>query len=166
MKLDFSKIKGTSSFEYTPDLTNFFKNLASSVIKEFLGAHSVIKTVKEDEIYSLSFDIDASLIVYSSLTHNPFEYPMHIEEELLYTRNKVFDSENVEFVDSDSLDLDEIVFSLIITNIPLTLHAPNDEYVKTDTYRVMSEDDYLKEKNENFTSPFDALKDIDFDSED
>ena len=88
---------------------------------------------------------------------------MTIDEELFFTQKQEFDSEDVEYVDKDYIDLDEIIFSLIVTQIPITLHGPEDEYVKTDTYRVMSEEEYLSENSSNFGSPFDALKDINFD---
>ena len=156
MKLEFSKIKNLSRFDYSPELDTYLNSIGRSVIQN-------INSVKDGDVYSIKFHYDVVLVVLSSLTNKPFEYPMAIDEELFFTQKQEFDSEDVEYVDKDYIDLDEIIFSLIVTQIPITLHGPEDEYVKTDTYRVMSEEQYLSENSSNFGSPFDALKDINFD---
>ena len=165
MKLDFSKIKEASKFDYEPQLESYLDNIGRKVIKKINSISGSVESVKHDEIYSLKLNYKVVLELVSSLSNKEFEYPMNIDEELFFTKKKEFDSEDVEYVDKDFIDLDEIIFSLIIAQIPITLHAPDDEYVKTDTYRVMSEEEYLKEENSSFGSPFDALKDLNFDED-
>lgn len=163
MKLEFSKIKNLSRFDYSPELDTYLKSIGRGVIQNINSVKGFVENVKHGDVYSIKFHYDVVLVVLSSLTNKPFEYPMAIDEELFFTQKQEFDSEDVEYVDKDYIDLDEIIFSLIVTQIPITLHGPEDEYVKTDTYRVMSEEEYLNENNSNFGSPFDALKDINFD---
>ena len=55
------------------------------------------------------------------------------------------------------MDLDNIIYTLIVSSLPISIHAPNEEVIESDEYRVISEDDLDSEN----TSPFDVLKDLD-----
>ncbi len=65
-----------------------------------------------------------------------------------------------------SIDLDLVALSLIVSSLPLRIVRPDSELPKGGKgYNVYDEDSYLAEQEQNEkSSPFDALKDIDFDT--
>ena len=60
-----------------------------------------------------------------------------------------------------------MIYSLIITNLPTRLVKKSESYPRGESYRVISEEEYLKDKEkEEGGNAFDALKDLEFDEED
>jgi hypothetical protein len=60
--------------------------------------------------------------------------------------------------------MDPYIFNLLSASVPLSPKAPNAKAPKSGNgYRVLSEDEFLSEKEEQGNSQFDALKDLDFD---
>ena len=60
--------------------------------------------------------------------------------------------------------MDHYIFNLLSASVPLSPKAPNAKAPQSGKgYRVLSEEEFLKEKEEQGNSQFDALKDIDFD---
>ena len=60
--------------------------------------------------------------------------------------------------------MDHYIFNLLSASVPLSPKAPNATAPKSGKgYRVLSEEEFLKEKEEQGNSQFDALKDLEFD---
>ena len=65
------------------------------------------------------------------------------------------------------IDLDPHILALILAEVPHTLTKSGASLPKSGNgYRVLSEDDYLKEKNHKGNSAFDILDTIEFDDND
>lgn len=160
MRIDFSKVKSFEKIDYIGDL-NFYNNTKSlKTIKDYKSVEGVVEIQKADSVIIVKYDIHAVLNVLSTLSGEEFEYPLDINEILYYTDKKEMDSEDVFYVKEGYVDLDQEIYSLIITSIPLILHKEGEEYPKGKNYRVISEDEI--DENDGFNySPFDKLKDLD-----
>ena len=58
--------------------------------------------------------------------------------------------------------MDEIIYSLIVINLPLNPHKDDESLDNIEGIHVYSEDEAEKERANN--SPFSKLKDMDFDN--
>lgn len=160
MRIDFSKVKSFEKIDYIGDL-NFYNNTKSlKTIKDYKSVEGVVEIQKADSVIIVKYDIHAVLKVLSTLSGEEFEYPLDVNETLYYTDKKEMDSEDVFYVKEGYVDLDQEIYSLIITSIPLILHKEGEEYPKGKNYRVISEDEIDENDGSNY-SPFDKLKDLD-----
>ena len=160
MRIDFSKVKSFEKIDYIGDL-NFYNNTKSlKTIKDYKSVEGVVEIQKADSVIIVKYDIHAVLNVLSTLSEEEFEYPLDVNETLYYTDKKEMDSEDVFYVKEGYVDLDQEIYSLIITSIPLILHKEGEEYPKGKNYRVISEDEIDENDGSNY-SPFDKLKDLD-----
>lgn len=160
MRIDFSKVKAFEKIDYIGDL-NFYNNTKSlKTIKDYKSVEGVVEIQKADSVIIVKYDIHAVLNVLSTLSGEEFEYPLDVNETLYYTDKKEMDSEDVFYVKEGYVDLDQEIYSLIITSIPLILHKEGEEYPKGKNYRVISEDEIDENDGSNY-SPFDKLKDLD-----
>lgn len=160
MRIDFSKVKSFEKIDYIGDL-NFYNNTKSlKTIKDYKSVEGVVEIQKADSVIIAKYDIHAVLNVLSTLSGEEFEYPLDVNETLYYTDKKEMDSEDVFYVKEGYVDLDQEIYSLIITSIPLILHKEGEEYPKGKNYRVISEDEIDENDGSNY-SPFDKLKDLD-----
>lgn len=160
MRIDFSKVKSFEKIDYIGDL-NFYNNTKSfKTIKDYKSVEGVVEIQKADSVIIVKYDIHAVLNVLSTLSGEEFEYPLDVNETLYYTDKKEMDSEDVFYVKEGYVDLDQEIYSLIITSIPLILHKEGEEYPKGKNYRVISEDEIDENDGSNY-SPFDKLKDLD-----
>ena len=160
MRIDFSKVKSFEKIDYIGDL-NFYNNTKSlKTIKDYKSVEGVVEIQKADSVIIVKYDIHAVLNVLSTLSGEEFEYPLDVNETLYYTDKKEMDSEDVFYVKEGYVDLDQEIYSLIITSIPLILHKEGEEYPKGKNYRVISEDEIDENDGSNY-SPFDKLKELD-----
>ena len=94
MKIDFAKVKGKETIAYSGDL-NYFNNFnKSKTIKEFKSVEGKVTLEKADAVLIIKYDINAVLDVFSTLTNEPFEYPISIDETLYYTSEKEMESDD------------------------------------------------------------------------
>ena len=163
MRIEFNKINSREKINYSGDL-NFFSNINNfPSIKEYKKVEGFIEVEKADSIIIIKYDIHAVLTVLSTLSNEPFEYPLDIDETYYYTDKKEMESEDVFYIEEGYIDLDQEIYSLIVTSLPLTLHKKDEVYPKGEKYRVLKEEEINDDDGSN-SSPFDILKDLDLDN--
>ena len=160
MKLQFAKIQSNETIDYALELNEPLVINKASIVS-IKAAAGTIDLAKADDVYIINYHIKANLTVLSSVSNEPFDYEETIEEEIYYTDKSEFKSNDVFFINKDYIDLDEEVFSLIITSLPIQLHKPGEDYPKGENFRVISEEDLEKEMEEESDSPFAKLLDLD-----
>lgn len=158
MKINFDSIKGLENVKYSPIIEEFNKLNYSDRIKEFKKVNIEISFEKINEILKCEFKIDFEAFVISSYTLKPFNYLKNIDDILYFTTNKEYEDEDV-ILCKEIIDLDNYVYSLILSSIPLNAHKSGEKLKNFDDINVYSEDEYKKNKE----SPFDILKDIEID---
>lgn len=162
MKIQFAKIQSNETIDYSLELQEPISVNKASIVS-INGANGTIDLEKADDVYILTYHIEANLTVLSSISNEPFDYNEEIEETLYYTDKKEFKSNDVFYINKDYIDVDEEVFSLIITSLPIQLHKPGEEYPSGENYRVISEDDLEKEESQENNPAFAVLDELDLD---
>lgn len=159
MKVKFSSFKNLEIFEYQFDKKRFNSLNFSRDVSSFNNVELKIESFKVDDILKIKFIGLVDLTLISTYTFQEYKDRLKINDELFFTNNPEFESEEV-FLVSEEIDLDQILYSLIITSIPMNHHKKGEKLPSGDGYRVITEDDL---ENEIKSSPFDKLIDLDFD---
>lgn len=160
MKLQLLNVKDERIIQYKDSGKTFNELNFSKIIKEFKEVEGTIGIKKVDKIFFVTFDITANLVVYSSLTYEPFTYTHKFSEDLEFCNDENYCDDNVILFDGDALILEDVIYSLIITTLPIKLTKKGEKAPVGENYRVLSEDEYYKEKDSEGNA-FDKLKDLD-----
>lgn len=162
MKIYFSQIKDHEVIEYNSLLEDYVDG-TDTTLKGVNSSKGEIELNKFDHSLIVKVNVLFNVDVVSSYSSEVFKTKIKVNDELYFTNSKSLDSDDFIFV-NDEIDLDNYIYSFLITSIPLNIHKPGEALPKGDGYRVLSEDEFKKEKESSGGNAFDALKDIDFDN--
>ncbi|MBR1581567.1 MAG: DUF177 domain-containing protein [Bacilli bacterium] len=157
MKIYFKEINGTKDFDIAIDLKKLNEEYESSTIKKINSLSGTIKANKVDDILILDFQIDSNLTLISSYSLKDFDKDFSVDDTLYFTDEEECASEDTLLVKNE-IDIDNIVYSLLVTSLPIKLYADDEKVIKGNGYRVLKEGEEDEENDES--SPFDVLKDI------
>ena len=112
----------------------------------------------------VNLHIKADVVLQCSYTLKPFESIIKSDEELHFASYvEEGDDDLIEFK-GNSIELDKYIFDSISASIPPSPKAPGAKLPSGGKgYRVISSEEFEKEKEEKTDSRFDALKDLEFD---
>ena len=123
-----------------------------------------IKANRYDDFIEVMLCVKADLTLQSSYTLKPFNYELKTEEEYHFSSYQEDADDDFIIYKGNIIHLDELIFNLISASIPMAPKAPGETLQKVDgSVRVMSEEDYLKEKAEAVDPRFAKLDDLDID---
>lgn len=163
MRLSFFNIQKKETFNYkgNPKTYNDLNHTKNIVSFNSVGGKILVERV--EEVCIIRFKIVANLTVLSSVSNEPFSYKEKIDEVLCYTNRKSYArADYIILEEKDYIEIEDVVYSLLVANLPIKLHKRFETYPEGENYKVYSEDDYLASKEESGEgSPFDALKDLD-----
>ena len=75
--------------------------------------------ISENDVIVINASIKTKLKLSCSRCLDTFIYPIDIDIEERFTNNKELDSEEIMFVDGDTLDITEIIENSIISTLPI-----------------------------------------------
>lgn len=117
----------------------------------------------EDFIY-VNLLVKADVILQCSYSLKPFDSTVKGDEELHFASYVEEGDDDLIIYKGNSIELDKYVFDLISASIPLSPKAPGAKLPSGGKdYRVLSIDEFAREKEEKSDPRFDALKDLDLD---
>lgn len=124
-------------------------------IKKFNGVSGEIITNKVSNIVTIKFKLDIDLTLISSYTLKEFDSKYKLNDTLYFTDLEELENDDVFYIDNNVINLDECIYSLIITMIPLNVHIKGEKLPNVKGVDVIKEDDVKK------SSPFDVLDGLD-----
>ena len=164
MILDVTKLSYTKAQNLKDDLTfdpEVF--VCHTPLIEVKSCHVELQTQRFEEFIYVTISLKAKVVLECSYTLKHFETTINGTDELHFAPSKDEDEDCIEYK-GNLINMDYYIFNLLSASVPLSPKAPNAKTPSSGNgYRVLSEDEFLKEKEEGGNSPFDALKDIDFD---
>ena len=164
MRLDVAKLPYTKVFEQQEDLSfdpTIF--VCHSPLIEVKNCHAELKAQRFEEFIYVTLSIKAKVVLECSYTLQHFVSVISGVDELHFAPSKDEDEDCIEYKGT-SIDMDHYIFNLLSASVPLSPKAPNAKAPTSGKgYRVLSEEEFLKEKEEGGNSQFDALKDLEFD---
>ena len=164
MKLDVLKLPYTKVAELKEDVVfdpEVF--VCHNPLVSIESCHAELKAQRFEEFIYVSISIKAKVTLQCSYTLENFETIIEGSDELHFAPSKDEDEDCIEYKGT-SIEMDHYIFNLLSASVPLSPKAPNATAPKSGKgYRVLSEEEFLKEKEEQGNSQFDALKDLEFD---
>lgn len=117
--------------------------------------------------FIVGLDIDATVTVPCAISLNPIEIDIEtkISETFVFDINLLEEeNEDTIWVEGLEIDLWPFIWSAILSEIPLKVVDPELEtYPEGKGWKVMTEADYTKEKEETIDPRLEILKDFKFD---
>ena len=121
-----------------------------------------VKAVATDYESILCIDVEISALVIGVCSYSleDVEIPLKIKDQLVFTDDET-DEDNY-YIKGNIVDLDEYILGILLANVPVRIikkgaKLPGDG----NDYRVISEDQYQKEKEKKPDSRWGALDDLD-----
>ena len=130
-------------------------------VRSITSCHMSLSVTNYDDLVTLFFRINGEVKTACAYTLEEIPYQYSISDVIELTG-----SEDDEFeMKGDEIDINEILITLIVSNIPIKVTKPGASLPKDgDGYRFISEEQAEAEKAER-PSAFDVLDDWDFDDE-
>ena len=162
MNINFSSFKEGSkeTISYSPLIETLNELNHSSIISKINNASGEITFSKVNDILIIDFDLIFNIDAISAYSLKNINKNIDVVDTLYFTNDQNNESEEV-FYTKEIISLDEIVYSLLLTSIPLNILGDDETLPSGDDFNVYSEDELIVELNKEKESPFDVLKDID-----
>ena len=159
LKLPYTKVQTLSEdISFDPEVFKCHKPLVNVI-----SCHAELKAQRFEEFIYVTLSIKAKVTLQCSYTLKNFETTIEGVDELHFAPSRDEDEDCIEYKGT-SIDMDQYIFNLLSASVPLSPKAPNAKAPTSGKgYRVLSEEELIKEKEEEGNSQFDALKDLDFD---
>ena len=111
--------------------------------------------------------INGEADVIASCSYTLEDVPLHVAfKETLYFSNEVMGSQECYYEPGVEVDLDPHILALILAEVPHNIVKKGASLPKSGNgYRVISEEEYEKERQNKKNSAFDILDSIEFDEE-
>ena len=115
----------------------------------------------------LQCSINGEADVIASCSYTLDDVPLHVNfKDTLYFSSEVMGSQECYFEPGVEIDLDPHILALILAEVPHNIVKSGATLPKSGNgYRVLSEEDYQKEKQNKKNSAFDILDTIEFDED-
>lgn len=148
LKLPYTKIQNLSEdVSFDPEV--FVCHIPLIEVKE---CHAELEAQRFVEFIYVTLTVKAKVVLQCSYTLKNFETTIICSDELHFAPNKDEDEDCIEYR-GNSIDMDPYIFNLLSASVPLSPKAPNAKAPKSGNgYRVLSEDEFLSEKEEQGNS--------------
>ncbi len=165
MILEVNKLNSSKQYVSEEEIT--FDTDTYKCILPLIAVNKCVATVKAnryDDFIEVMLYVKADLTLQSSYTLKPFNYKLKTEEEYHFSSYQEDEDSDFLIYKGNIIHLDELIFNLISASIPMAPKAPGETLQKVDgDVRIMSEDEYLKEKEEAVDPRLAKLDELDID---
>ena len=148
--------------EFEEELSFLDNNFDVFQIRNIPHVKAKITATEYGETLRIKFFVKADVTAVSSYTLKDVPLKVTVNEELSFT-NEDIEDDNIIYEPNDIIDLNEYILSLILSKVPIKV-VGKDEKIPDggEGYRVISQDDYEKEKEKQTDPRWAALDDLEF----
>ena len=142
-----------SSMSFDP---NHIRKIENCLVK--------INATDFETILCINVEINATVIGVCSYSLEDVKLDIHATDELNFTDDE--NDEDCYYVTDSIIDLDEYILGILLANIPVRITKKGAKLPKNGSgYRVISEEDYEKEKANSIDHRWDKLDSVQIDDE-
>lgn len=165
MKIDVSKLIYTKENVFEETLSfDPEKFVCHPPLLEVKKVDVVAKVNRYEQFIYVDLNLKADVILQCSYTLKPFESKIKGQEELHFASYAEEGDDDIIIYKGNSIELDKYIFDVLSASIPLSPKAPNAKLPKSGKdYRVLSLDEFEKERANKVDHRFDALDGLEFD---
>ncbi len=129
-------------------------------IRKINSCHVKVHAHEYDDLMVLELKIEAEVVGVCSYSLEDVPLKLKFKDTLEFS-NEIQDDEEIIYEEKPIFDLDPYVLELIIAETPMKLVKKGAKLPSSGKgYRVLSEDEYLKEKEEKKDSRWSKLDDV------
>ena len=163
MKINRLELKINVPVEYEENVVFPDDSYNSYHVKGIKECHVKAIATEYSEFLSVKVNLFAVVKTTSAYSLKDLDYEVKVKDELCFTDKE--DLSDVYFYEKlPTIDLNPYLFSLIIASVPDKVVGKDEKLPESGNgYRILSEEDFYKEKSENKKSPFDVLDDLELD---
>lgn len=134
--------------------------LDQSHIRKISSCHVKVHGQEYEDLIILEIKIEAEVVGVCSYSLE--DVPLKLKfKDTLHFSNEIEDDKEIIFEDKPIFDLDPYILELIITEVPMKIVKKGAKLPDSGNgYRVLSEEEYLKEKEEKKDSRWSKLDDV------
>lgn len=164
MKIDVSKLNDLKDTIYSEDIVfDAEKYVCHPPLLEVKSCHVDLTVHNYSEFIDVNVSLKAEVLLQCSYSLKSFDACIKAKDNLHFA-NEEGDEEFISYK-GNLIEMDDYLFDLLSASVPASPKAPGATLPDSGKgYRILSEDELLKEKEEQGNSKFDALKDFDFDN--
>ena len=146
--------------EVEDDVDFSLAKLDPNHIRKIENTHVKVVGDEYEDIICLNLEINTDVTGVCSYTLEDVPLHLHFKDSLEFS-NEINDDEDIIYVQKPIFDIDEYILQLIIGEVPLKLVKKGAKLPESgEAYRVISEDEYLKEKSEKKDDRWSKLDDV------
>ena len=164
MKIDVGKLVSTKENVFEEDVVlNEEKFRLLPPLLSVNKLHARAKVHRYQDFIDVNLEVKADVVLQCSYTLKPFDYKLHDEDEIHFAS---YDDggDDIQIYKGNLIDLDPYIYNLLSAAVPTSPKAPGAKLPSSGkNFRVITEDEYLEEKEEGTDPRFDKLKDLDID---
>ena len=149
----------SKTFEESIDFSN--AELNPSHIRKIDSCDVIAEVADYEPLLYVKLKIKATVIGVCSYTLEDVELRLNIEDDLTFSDNE--DDEDTYYTKDNIIDLDEYVLGILLANVPVKIVKKGAKLPQNGKgYRVLTQDEYDKEKENNVDHRWDKLDEIEF----
>lgn len=163
MKIDVSKLKYSSKNVFKETLTFDEEKFPPKIpLLKVNKADVTLEVSRYEEFIYVLAKVKADVTLQCSYTLKPFDTVLKDEDELHFSSYKDDEDEDVIIYKGNFIDMDEYIYDIISSNVPLSPKSKDAKLPKDGKYyRVISDEDLKAEKEKSGNSAFDILDKLD-----
>lgn len=165
MKIDTRSLVENKEYHFEEDIDLSHLDLSITMnVRRIDKLHAKAKIEVYSDYLYVNFNLKGSATMICAYTLEDVIRDFNFEDEYSFTFDEDLEDEDITYLDNPILDLDPYFLTTILASLPSKVIKEGAKLPESgDGYRVLSEEEYLKEKAEHKPNAFDALKDIDID---
>ena len=166
MKIDVSKLSYTKPTSFKEEVVfDAEKFKCVFPLKEVLSTFVDVKVTRYDDFINIHLKVNSRVILISSYSLKEFETNLIDEDELNFTSySNEYDDEDMMTYQGNQIDLDEYIFSLLSSAVPLKPIKDGEAAPSGGKNFVVTTDlDEEKNKLETGNNKFSKLDELEFD---
>lgn len=160
MKLNRQTLPMNKSVPFEDDIDYSSYEFDPNYIRGIPECHVEIVATQYEDLLRVTFNIKAKVIAVCAYTLEDVILPIKTKDELNFTEDEEDDTCNYE--PNQIIDLDDYVLALILSQVPPKVIKKGAKLPENGNgYRVLSEEELAKERENKTDSRWDALDNLD-----
>lgn len=162
MKININTLVEGKIYNFDEDIIIDNITDTSYGLKRLENIHVNAQITLFEHLLSVALKIDGNAVMICSYSLEEGDYKIRLKENLTFTFEQENEDEDMIYDGRNVIVLDDYVRSLILASLPTKFIKKGKKLPDSGTnYRVLTEEQFIKEHSEKKKSPFDKLEDLD-----
>lgn len=160
MKINLQQLITNKAVNFEEDIDFSSYEFDPTYIRGIPTCHVKAEATQYEDLLRIYCEIEAKVIGVCAYTLEDVELPIKVKDEIDFTDDP--DDDSCELIEGTVIDLDEKVLALVLSQVPPKVVKKGAKLPESGNgYRVLTEDELAKERENKTDSRWAALDDLD-----